>query len=345
MARPKAGALPRVHARVRSLVAGCLVVCACGAPDVRPRPRPVPLVVVRAVPISASDVARENMPLEERRFRDNVEHAREVADAKGWRLARRFDLSGRAAVLVFRGGGRECFVTVDARREQDPVIKDAVRVRVARSHDGLLFDLRGDGARFIVIRLEPDGGTAVLELDGDTLRETDATPRNPTQGTDLDGDGVPEFPAPLVEIDLGPCPSTVCGPDAEKSIVIQGYESWDGATFSRGLAALQPLYARRLWQARAEAADLGAVGRRTKAAACPLDALRVAGEVFTYGVLAGQNREAAIREADAAMTGYSTAPCQRLLSMPQLPRAWRRIRADLRGESLPVLAYERHVTP
>ncbi len=336
-----------------------LVGCAGAASGPRPAATPpaAATVSVPAAPSAAATAPADVPASPERVFRDNLARAQAASERAGWVLSRRIDVEGHhAALLVYdpvpeRAGAAlsQHFDAVGARPGAVPVSGDSGMIDVSRTADGsLLWNLRGDGARFVIVELTPCGANCqipeprVLELDaGDGLAAASSAPACPTCISDQDADGIPEFDVALASLEVGGCPRVACGPIYALRIDVEGYESWDGAAFARNLASFKPLYERKLDDARVAAKALAT--SPNKSAVCPDDALRAAGGLYVYGVLLGERPADAIKHADAAMAGYTTKPCQARFDMFDAPKPWSALRAALLATSLPTLDGQRHI--
>lgn len=333
-----------------------LALAGCGGAPRPVEPRvSVPVTPIASAPAPDAEAAEARSRSPEERLRANLARAEREARAGGWELSRRIDLPGhRAAVLVFdpvpeRAEARVTsrVIAVGAGSDGREVVRDSGMVDVMQTEQGsFLWDLTGDGARFVLIGLTPCAAncqrteTLVLELGaGDDFTVLDSAPGCPSCARDEDGDGIPEFETPLVSLELGGCPRVACGPLYALMVEVSGYESWNGKRFSKELALFAPLYVKRLAAARQAArAFPPAAGAKPS---CPVDELRTAAELYVYGVLSGVSPDAAAREMDAVMKGRSTAPCEAERSMFQPPASWPELRAKVRAASLPVLATKR----
>lgn len=81
------------------------------------------------------------------------------------------------------------------------------------------------------------------------------------------------------------------------------FEVWDGAKFSRTYPALRDLYARKLVDARRR------VPKLNRKATCPIEAIRLAVEIYTLEVASGGDRARALKEVDGIVGGRSTKHC------------------------------------
>ncbi len=215
----------------------------------------------------------------------------------------------------------------------------------------MLWDLRGDGARFAVVEATECGANCtfptqhVFEARGGAWVRPASVPRSPTMGRDDDHDGIPEFPVHLASLVVASCPRVACGPAYALSVDVEGLESWDGARFATDLRPLAPLYAPKLVAAQLE--SVAARAQPDKGNVCPLDALRAAAKVFVYSRLFGADATQALAEADKTMAGYSTATCERVGDQAGYlsdVKPWSALRAELWRVTVPRLTRDRVAT-
>ena len=327
------------------------VATACGAPTERSRPQVATAAaapVVAPSPVPAGAAPASGAP--DNALEENVRRAIREASADGWQHKKTVDVPGRSAKVVL----------YDPLPEKAPATKamraDAVGITgspyTVRSGiidvvehprtKSLLWDLTGDGPRFVVlhlIRCEPHCGTAsplVLELSSrDEFRRLPDAPDCPTCIQDADRDGVPEFTFRMLDLTIAPCSRASCGPETALLVQVRGLQAWDGERFSKNLGTFIPLYDSKLRAARADVKRVRRASR--KKSVCPLDALRVAAEIFAYGRLTGVSEIEAFKEADKVMGGYSTDPCRSEYDLLARPRTWIELRSELVSEKLPKL--------
>jgi hypothetical protein len=277
----------------------------------------------------------------------------EAADRDGWIPKQTVQIQERNAVVVLYEPKPESAPATKAMRADaigvtgaPYTIQSGIIDVVKSPNQSVLWNLTGDGPRFVIlnlVRCEPHCGApapVVLELSPrDEFSRAKSAPQCPTCIQDADRDGVPEFTFRMVELEIAPCSRVSCGPEVALRVQVRGFESWDGARFARNLRSFVPLYDRRLQAARAEVKRVRKASK--KKTTCPLDAVRVAAELFAYGRLTGVTELAAFKEADTLMAGYSTAPCSREFDLLARPRSWVELRSELVSEKLPVLDADR----
>ncbi len=329
-------------------------VVACGGATRRTEP-PVATVGVPAPSSSESSEppAPEDPALARKlAFQNNLQRALAAARDAGWVENRRITIPGHDAVLViYEPTPDKAQAMIQQRVDaigaapDNVITRDAGMIDVSRTKDGkVLWDLRGKGADSVLVELTPCGAhcgvptTLALELHDDRFSVADSAPACPTCIHDLDGDGIPEFDFPLIQLSIGPCSYASCGNSYALEVDVQGYESWDGKRFAKNLELFKTLYERALQNAEQEAKQLGAA---PKAGVCPTDALRVAGELYAYGRLTGEPLGTALAAADAVMKGYSTKPCTKQHDLLAAPKSWRVLRGELSKTSLPTLDAKR----
>ncbi|MEZ4221604.1 MAG: hypothetical protein R3B13_11805 [Polyangiaceae bacterium] len=215
-------------------------------------------------------------------------------------------------------------------------------VDVAKTKSGgLLWDLRGDGERFVVLQLTTCGASCgqaqpkVLELTPKGFSDAGTAPVCPTCISDHDHDHVPEFTYPMLTLKVAPCSRASCGPSYALQVDVRGYESWESGRFDRELRDFIPLYFDLLRKTKRDAERVRRAAN--KQAICPLNALRVAAESYVYGRLIGEGEADALKAADQLMSGYSMGPCEKEYDLLAPARSWGELRADLRAMQLPAL--------
>jgi hypothetical protein len=181
----------------------------------------------------------------------------------------------------------------------------------------------------------------VLDLTAAGFADAKSAPECPTCATDLDRDRIPEFAYRMVTLKVAPCARASCGPSYALEVQVRGLESWEGGRFERDLRDFIPLYFDRLRTAKRDAAR--ARRARNKSDVCPLNALKVAAELYIYGQLIGEQQADALKGADAAMAGYSMGPCEREYDLLGPSRTWGELREELTRVSLPKLERRRQV--
>jgi hypothetical protein len=204
-----------------------------------------------------------------------------------------------------------------------------------------IWDLRGDGGKTLVFQSCFRGiceSWRLAEIIGQSIVQPKQAPGRPTTLQDDDHDGIPEFSTALARVDV----STEGVPQWNTSIVVSGFESWDGKAYARDLLVLRPLYVKLLLGTRAVVASLPKPG----SPACPVEALQAAAEIQLYAQLLGSAEPAARVEADAVMANRSTSSCRRE-PLPgedaETPKSWGEIAAELAKVKLPKLDRNREV--
>jgi len=335
-------------------VLGLAGIAACGGPPPAAAPPVATVGVPAPAPRASSGPPTPEDPALVHRlaFQQNLERTLARARDAGWVENRRVVIPGHNAVLVvYEPMPDKAQATIQQRIDAigaapDNVIsRESGMIDVSRTRQNkLLWDLRGKGAHSVLVALTPCGAhcgipeTLVLDLDDDRFSVPASAPACPTCRHDLDGDGIPEFDFPLLQLSIGPCSHASCGNSYALEVEVQGYASWDGQRFAKNLALFKPLYDKALEKARGEATKLASA---SKAGVCPTDALRVAGELYAYGRLTGQPAGTALAAADAVMSGYSMQPCTKQHDLLAGPKSWRVLRGELSKTRLPTLDAKR----
>lgn len=289
-------------------------------------------------------------PSAARQLNENVRRAIVAAREEGWQHERTVDVPGRAAKIVLYQPTPESAPATKAMRADAVGASGApytafsgiIDVMKTRKEKSVLWDLTGEGPRFVVLHLtrcEPHCGTGqplVLELDEhEAFRRARKAPECPTCMQDADRDGIPEFTYRMLELRIAPCSRVSCGPETALLVEVRGLESWDGETFARNLTVFRPLYEARSRAAQAEMKRVRRASR--KKTVCPLDAIRVAAELFVYGRLTGMSEVEAFKASDRLMAGYSTDPCRTEYDLLATPKTWIELRSELVSAKLPTL--------
>ena len=135
---------------------------------------------------------------------------------------------------------------------------------------------------------------------------------SPAAQSDVDDDGHPDLVVPYWSFELDPRP-TGCAPEQIASIEfpndsvqlsVDGVVSWSdkAKTFVTGLASFRSWYTMRLSAARSLAKHLAA---SDAGATCPMETLRTAAEIATYGRVLGEPEATLDAEADAVASRTS----------------------------------------
>jgi hypothetical protein len=333
---------------------GCSILLACTVTQERspsvatattPPPPPPPLIEVLAPPPPA--------PAVNGALRDKVASAIARAKREGWIHKQTTEVPGRAAAIALYDPAPDSAPAFKAMRADaigvsgSPyTLRSGVVDVVKTRKQSVLWDLTGEGARFVVLHLtrcEPQCGApepVVLELDAeDGFSRKREAPQCPTCIDDADRDGVPEFDYRMIDLQIAPCSRASCGPETALLVQVRGVEAWDGERFVTNLRSFVPHYRARLAAARAEVKRVRRAAKKQNT--CPLSALRVAAELFVYSRLTGVAEIDAFKESDRLMAGYSTDPCRVEYDLLAPPRSWVELRSELVSEKLPVLDAER----
>lgn len=274
--------------------------------------------------------------------------ARAQADAlrDRWQPTNTVVASPDAAIVFSQSGsgGLDAMTRADAVSTTGaPIRLEASRLDIAKpATGGVLWNLRGDGARFLVVLPSSCGANCqpeaprVLELLPTGWARPAQVPERPDSARDEDGDGVPELSFTLAHVHVAPCPRVSCGHTYEVGVTVDGLEGWDGARFARNRPSFRRLYEARLAAAKAEAFNLQTYGDKRQ---CPTAALSAAARVYLYSRILGEPDAIALRSADTAMQGFDTARCAEPTGPANgTPKPWPAIRAELARTQLPSLA-------
>lgn len=309
---------------------------------------PEPVVVAAAAP---TPTATRPPDPRLRSFRENLEHAKADAERAGWQVKEVIEIPDHHAALVLydptpASAPATRVARVDAVgagpyavTSAESGIIDAIKTRAG----SLLWDLRGDGSKSVVLHLTPCGANCgvakplVLELDAEehSFHRPAAAPDCPTCSSDEDGDGVPEFEHRLVSVAIAPCSRASCGPASALEVEVRGLERWNGSRYARDLARFVPLYAARLRQAKKDSESLKKTAHKSKI--CPLAALSVAARTYVYGRLAGESRADARSRADEILRGWDTRACTTEYDLLAPPKTLGELMKELEAVSLPRL--------
>ncbi len=319
-----------------------LVLASAGCAGVTPTAGTAPVTVAAAPPPTPS---RPPDPLLIS-FRQNLEHAKVEAERAGWVVKEVVPIPEHHAAIVIYGptpekapASRVARVDAIGAGPYQVVSSQSGMVDVMKKRDGsLLWDLRGDGSKSVVIHLTPCGANCgvakplVIDLVEHGFKLASTAPECPTCLRDEDADGVPEFEVRLGALSIAPCSRVSCGPSSALLVEVRGLERWDGARYARDLALLTPLYAERL---RRTQLDADVVRKSSsKSRVCPLNALSVATRLYVYSRLGGESRADALDRADRLMRGWDTLPCSTEFDLLAPPKRWRELQKEL--EALPV---------
>lgn len=174
----------------------------------------------------------------------------------------------------------------------------------------LLWNLRGDGPRFLVVeeRLCNFASTTRIfgidehgewvSLEGDA-RPSCVTCTRPKEEALEDK---PLFSSYAVSLTLASG-----GPYFPTTADVYLLEAWDGQRFRTNLPAFAPLYERRLAAAR----DEGKRARRLGSSKCNRGLFLAAGEIYVYSRVLGNSEAAALAEIDRLVKDISTKPCEK----------------------------------
>jgi hypothetical protein len=289
----------------------------------------------------------------QRALDDNIVADQERAEKAGWLVKKVIEVpDAHVALVLYRPSPEKAPAYKVARLDavgatpEAPISVESGMIDIAKTRDGkLTWDLRGDGARSIVVNLTPCGpscGVAkpfVLELSGDRFVQPPSAPSCPTCLQDENKDGIPEFELRLLDLKVAPCSRASCGPSVALLVEVRGLEAWDGQGYARDLAEFEPFYFERLKRARQDAEVVKRA--TTKGKICPLNALQVATRVYVYSRLTGEGRGDALTAADEIMKGYTLDPCRKEYDLLDAPRPWADLRGELDGLSLPTLTRQR----
>ncbi len=282
-------------------------------------------------------------------FRDNLEHAKSDAERAGWVVREVVEIPDHhAALVIYDPSPAEApaykLARIDAvgAGAYQVVSSESGIVDVMKTRAGsLLWDLRGDGSRSVIIHLTPCGANCgvakplVLELDGNAFKAAAVAPECPTCLRDDDKDGVPELELRLASLTIAPCSRASCGPSSALLVEVRGVERWNGARYAKDLAVLAPLYAERRKAAQKDAATVKRTGNRSRI--CPLNALSVAARLYVYSRLTGESRGDALVRADEVMRGWDTKACSTEYDLLAPPKRWEELKKELEALSLPTL--------
>lgn len=274
--------------------------------------------------------------------------ARSQADAArdGLQNVETVAVSRDAALLVYQansGAPSDRKMRVDAVDANGPTIRtEASQFGIRKlSSGGVLWNLHGDGARFVILERSACGASCmpeqsnVLELLPTGWARPAEVPERPESVHDADGDGVPELLFTLAHIHVAACPRVSCGYTYEIGVSVDGLEGWDGAHYARDRASFRRLYEARLAAAKADAFRIQTYGDRR---ACPTEALSAAARVYVYSRILGEPDAIAMRSADTAMQGFTTAVCAEPTGPANsTPKPWATIRTELARTKLPSL--------
>ena len=331
-----------------ALILFALLAVACGTG----RPAEDPSSFRVAAPAPAKPVAPEP-PTEEKSFRDNLRRVIADATRDGWLVKKTVEIPDHHAAIVLMDPSAakapayklSRFVAVGAGPFKGHTGESGMIDVVKTKRGKLLWDLHGDGARFVVLHLTPCGANCgvaapkVLELSHDEFVEPKSVPACPTCIQDLDRDGIPEFAYRMFALTVAPCARVSCGPSLALQLEVRGLESWEGDHYAKNLRDFVPMYFERL--KRVQRAARRARRARDKSKRCPLGALQVAAELYVYGQLIGEDRDRAIKNADDVMQGYDTGACKGEYDLLEEPRSWSELKQELLSQELPVLDLRR----
>ncbi|MBK7579569.1 MAG: hypothetical protein IPI67_05105 [Myxococcales bacterium] len=321
-----------------ALITGCAVhtQTAAGEPSVVQPPPPT--------------TATRPPPSELQTFKENLEHAKVDAEKAGWLVKEVVLIPERhAALVIYEPAPASAPATRVARVDAvgagpyQVVSTESGLIDVMKTRRGsLLWDLRGDGSKSVVIHLTPCGANCgvarplVLELTkADSFQAAKAHPECPTCMRDEDADGVPEFEVRLAQLSIAPCSRVSCGPAGALLVDVRGVERWDGQKFARDLKLFAPLYRERFKLAERDAERVKRATERQKT--CPLNVLGVAARVYVYSRLTGNSGGDALKTADRLMRGWDTRPCAKEFDLLAPPKGWNELSKELEAVVLPRL--------
>lgn len=321
------------------LVAALLAGCAPRATGVEPVPVAPPPPPTPTAPVDPALAS----------FRENLEHAKVDAERAGWVVREVVEIPDHRAALVLYDptpakalAFKLARVDAVAAGAYQVVSSESGIVDVMKTRSGsLLWDLRGDGSKSVVIHLTPCGANCgvakplVLELAGNAFKPASAAPECPTCLRDDDKDGVPELELRLASLTIAPCSRASCGPSSALLVEVRGVERWNGSRYARDLALLAPLYAERRKAAQKDAETVKKTGQKSKV--CPLNALSVAARLYVYSRLTGESQGDALARADEVMRGWDTRPCATEYDLLAPPKRWPELRQELEALPLPRL--------
>jgi hypothetical protein len=206
--------------------AALLALAALGACAVRASPAESASPVAVAPPPRVPSEPRPPPDPELASFRNNLEQAKAVAERAGWLVKEVVEIPDQRAALLIYGpkparapSYRVARVDAVGAGPYRVISSESGMVDVMRTRAGsLLWDLHGDGSKFVVVHLTPCGANCgvarplVLELAGDSFKAAAAVPECPTCERDEDADGVPEWEVRLASLSIAPCSRVSCGP-------------------------------------------------------------------------------------------------------------------------------------
>lgn len=282
----------------------------------------------------------------------NLARNQQEAEASGWRKREVVELGPDAAIAIYKKARQPPRAPRVARADAVTAGEYAPQsfvngmIDVVRAPGGSWFwDLRGDKSTSIVLNLTPCAahcGVAaprVVELIAGRFVVPSTQPECPTCIGDRNHDGVPEFEAALLTLDVAPCSRVSCGPSLFLRAEVRGYEAWDGSRYARELAEFESLYFERLKKTKVDVAR--AKRSQKKAKICPLSALQTAAELFVYSRYIGESKGDALEQADEVMKGYSLENCRQEYELLAAPKSWSELRSELSQAVLPELARPR----
>ncbi len=281
----------------------------------------------------------------ERDAAPSVERARATAEADGFKHVETTFLAGRTAAMIRYSGPsipRMARIDFVSPTGAPITIEDSIIGLPPASGGGKLWDLHGDGARFVLVDLTSCGANCsperhrVLELRDGVWAVPAAQLERPAEGRDVDGDRIPDFPATLAHLIIAGCPRVTCGATYHIGATVEGLESWDGQRYTRELRSFVPYYASRLASARRDAEAHRA--NKGPPDPCPVSEVQTAAEVYLYSRMLGATELAAGSAADAVMAGRSTSTCGEPYHDV---RDWPALRRELASVKLPGLTRER----
>ncbi len=321
-----------------------LVVVVLGFVSGACRPPPLaPADTAVRVPPTPAATAREQAPPRRSLTNELADNHRELLsrlEAQGWIVNRTIEIDRGPAVVVVsepgRGDAEPMVSRVDvagpgASRElfRETSVVDLVRHPVDES---LVWDLRGDGGKQVVVTLVPCGANCglpefwVLELGDDGPREMSPAPPCPSCVVGKTADGVPVL-VEDVELTIASCARVSCGPTYALSVTVPKLLLWDGSRFSDTAAALRPVYESR----HRERAVI------SSAAACPVSSLQAAAELYFQLRVLGMAARDARRAVDREYPPRPMSPCLKTHALLSTPRSWDALLDELEGVGIPVL--------
>jgi hypothetical protein len=295
---------------------------------------PPPTVAAAAVPATA----RRSLVNE---LADNRRELVFLLEDQGWVVNRTIEIeAGPAVVVVSEPSRGQAAGTMTSRVDVvgpgpfRELFKETSLVDVIRTpdDDAPVWNLRGDGGAQVILSLTPCGANCGLpeqwavELTDAGPHEMFPVPECPSCTVDETVAGVPVL-AEYIELTIASCARVSCGPTYALSVRVPKLVMWDGEAFSSSAAPL-----RRVYEARNHEQ-----GRVTSTAACPLEQLQGAAELYFQTRVLGTDAAEARRGVNQEYPPQSTIPCQKTHSLLSTPRSWDQLLDELEQSGIPVL--------